>query len=160
MSSTQHRSVRRRHLSFAGAAVLVLLAGCGGGDGGSAADSSAAASEPAESSAGGSGSEFCTRAAELDQRVDSALADMAGDDPSLKDAFQQLADELRAMDPPGAIASDWEALAGGMEELATAFADFDLTDPDTLAALEAAEKKLTTASDNVETYLRDECGIE
>ncbi len=64
------------------------------------------------------------------------------------------------MDPPDEIAADWDAMAGGLDRLAAAFADFDLTDPDSLEALEEAEGELTTASENVETYLRDECGID
>jgi hypothetical protein len=144
------------------AAVLGLLVACGGGDGGSGADSSGAAgtaeSEAAGTSAGDD--DFCTQAAELDQRVESALSDLEGDDPSVRDAFEQLAEELRAMDPPEAIASDWEALAGGLDSMAAAFADLDITDPDSLGALEDAEDELTSASSNVETYLRDECGID
>lgn len=44
--------------------------------------------------------------------------------------------------------------------MAAAFADFDITDPASLTALEEAEGDLTAASTNVETYLRDKCGIE
>jgi len=44
--------------------------------------------------------------------------------------------------------------------MAEAFADVAVTDPDTLVALEEAEGDLTAASTRVETYLRDECGIE
>jgi hypothetical protein len=161
MSPTPRRTIRPGPVHLAGVAVVVLLAACG--DGGYGGDSSGAGgragSAAAETSAAGGADEFCTRAAQLDQRVESALSDLEGEDPSVKEAFQQLADELRAMDPPDAIASDWDALAGGVDQLATAFAEFDITDPDSLAALEEAEDKLTTASDNVETYLRDECGI-
>ena len=122
--------------------------------------SSTAESEAAGTSAAGGQDDFCTQAAGIDERVDTALSDLEADDPSVAEAFGQVATELRGIEPPEAIASDWEALAGGLDDMATAFADFDLTDPDTLAALEAAEGELTSASDNVETYLRDECGIE
>jgi hypothetical protein len=159
MSSTPHRSVRPWSAALAGAAVLVLGA-CGGGDGDSAADASPAASQAAETSAAAGQDEFCSQAAGIEKRVDSALSDLADDDPSVADAFEQVAAELRDIQPPDAIASDWEALAGGLDELAAAFADFDITDSDSLAALEAAEGDLTSASDNVEAYLRDECGIE
>jgi hypothetical protein len=162
MSSTLSRSVRPWSCTLAGAAALVLLTACGGdgGSGGSAAGSSTAESEAAGSSAAGGSDEFCTQAADIDKRVESALSDLEGDDPSVADAFQQVSEELRGIEPPEAIASDWEALAGGLDRMAAAFADFDITDPDSLAALEAAEGDLTSASDNVETYLRDECGIE
>jgi hypothetical protein len=162
MSSTPHRSVRPWSAALAGAAVLLLVGACGdsGGDGGSAAESSAAGTAPAETSAAAGQDEFCSQAADIEKRVESALSDLADDDPSVAEAFEQVAAELRDIQPPDAIASDWEALAGGLDELAAAFADFDITDSDSLAALEAAEGDLTSASDNVEAYLRDECGIE
>ena len=158
---------RSRHLtasmSLVGATAAVLLSACGG-DGDPAADASPAsgAAEPSasESSAGSAGSDFCAEAAAMDQRVDSALSDVEGADPSVPDAFRQISEELRAMEPPAAIASDWEALAGGLDRMAEAFSDFDITDADSVAALEAAEGDLSTASENVETYLREECGIE
>jgi hypothetical protein len=144
---------------LAGAAVLVLVGACGGGDEGSSAGSRAG-SEAAETSAAAGQDEFCTQAAGIEKRVESALSDLADDDPSVAEALQQVAVELRDIQPPDAIASDWEALSAGLDELATAFADFDITDSDSLAALEAAEGDLTSASDHVEAYLRDECGIE
>ena len=156
MPTRTRRAVR---LPVVGAAVLVLVTACGESDSGASGARAGGATGAAGSSAAAS-DDFCTRAAQLDQRVDDAVSDLGGDDPSVKDVFAQLGQELRSMDPPDAIASDWDALAGGIDELATAFEDFDLTDPDTLAALEAAEEKLTTAGDNVESYLRDECGIE
>ena len=157
MSPTARRTIRPGPVHLAGAAAILLLAACGDDEG--AASGSRAGSGAAETSVAGGESEFCTRAAQLDQRVESALSDLEGAGASVRDAFEQLAEELRAMEPPEAIASDWEALAGGVDQLAAAFAEFDITDPDSLAALEDAEQRLTTASDNVETYLRDECGI-
>ncbi len=158
---------RSRHLTasarLVAATAAVLLTACGG-DGDPAADSSPAsgAAEPSasESSAGSGGSDFCAQAAGIDQRVESALSDVEGADPSVSDAFRQISEELRTMEPPEAIASDWEALAGGLDRMAEAFTDFDVTDADSVAALEAAEGDLSTASENVETYLREECGIE
>jgi hypothetical protein len=154
MSSTPHRSVRTWSAALAGAAVLVLVGACG--DGGSSAGSRAG-SEAAETSAAAGQDEFCSQAAGIEKRVESALSNLADADPSVAEAFQQVAAELRDIQPPDAIASDWEALAAGVDELAAAF---DITDSDSLAALEAAEGDLTKASDNVEAYLRDECGIE
>jgi hypothetical protein len=142
-------------------AVLVSLAACGGGDDDATSSASTSAGADAtESAAASDGSDFCTQAAGIDQRVESAMSDLEGDDPSVADAFGQIAEELRAMDPPEQIASDWDAMAAGLDRMAEAFADFDITDPDSLAALEEAEGNLSTASANVETYLRDECGIE
>jgi hypothetical protein len=150
----------RAHL--AGAAAVVLLAACGGG--GSEADSSAtgsAAQPDAGETTGGSGeADFCTQAAGIDERVDEALADLEGNDPSVAEAFRQIAEELRAIEAPDEIAADWSALAGGLDRLSESFADFDVTDPESLAAMEKAEGDLSRASSNVENYLRDECGIE
>jgi hypothetical protein len=158
---------RNRHLTASGflvaATAAVLLTACGG-DQEPAADasatSSAAGTEASESSASSGGSDFCTQAAGIDQRVESALSGVEGADPSVSDALRQISEELRTMEPPEAIASDWEALAGGLDRMAAAFTDLDITDADSVAALEAAEGDLSTASDNVETYLREECGIE
>lgn len=163
MSHTVRRTVLACPAYAAGAAAVVLLAGCSG-SGDSGADASAASSATETDAAGTSGTagatDFCTQAAGIDARVDSALSDSEGDDPSVPAAFRQIAEELRAIDAPDPIASDWAALAGGLDGMAEAFSNFDITDADSLAALDKAEGKLSTASSNVETYLRDECGIE
>jgi hypothetical protein len=139
------------------AAAVVLLAACGG-SGNSAADSSAATAA-GETTGGGSGSDFCAQAAEIDQRVESAMSNLETDDPSVEAAFRQVAEELRAIDPPAEISSDWEAMAGGLDQMADAFAAFDVTDAESLAALDEAEADLSTAATNVENYLQEECGI-
>ncbi|MBM7808944.1 hypothetical protein JOD57_004781 [Geodermatophilus bullaregiensis] len=146
----------------AAAAAVVLLAACGGddGDSGDATGTASAAATTTAGSATASGEEdFCAQAAGLDERVDEALSGVGDDDPSVTDAFRQTAEELRAVEAPEPIAADWEALAGGLDRMADAFADLDVTDPDSLAALEDVEGQLSTAGDNVDAYLRDECGI-
>jgi hypothetical protein len=162
MSRRVRRTVIACRAQLAGAAAVVLLAACGGG--GSEADSSAtgsAAQPDAGETTGGSGeADFCTQAAGIDERVDEALADLEGNDPSVAEAFRQIAEELRAIEAPDEIAADWSALAGGLDRLSESFADFDVTDPESLAAMEKAEGDLSRASSNVENYLRDECGIE
>ncbi|WP_171058012.1 hypothetical protein [Modestobacter altitudinis] len=49
-------------------------------------------------------------------------------------------------------------MADGLERMADAVADVDLTDPSTLDALDDAEGDLSAAGDRVETHLREECG--
>jgi hypothetical protein len=146
----------------AAAAAVVLLAACGG-DGGDPGEAAGAASPAATTTAGSataSGEEdFCAQAAGLDERVDEALAGIGDDDPSVTDAFRQVAEEVRVVEAPAPIAADWEALAGGLDRMADAFTDLDVTDPESLTALEDAEGRLSTAGDNVDAYLRDECGI-
>jgi hypothetical protein len=167
MSRTMRRTVIACRAPVAAVAAVVLLAGCGGGgDSGadsaadSAATTSAAETHAAETTAASGEADFCTQAAGIDQQVDSALSDVEGDDPSVPAAFRQISEELRAIDAPDSIASDWEAMAVGLDRMADAFADFDITDPESLTALDEAEGELSTASTNVENYLRDECGIE
>ena len=147
----------------AAAAAVVLLAACGGDGGDSAGDATpipSAAETAAAGTASASGDEdFCSQAAGLDERVDEALSGIGDGDPSVTDAFRQIAGELRAVEAPAPIAADWEALAGGLDRMADAFTDLDITDPDSLTALEDVEGQLSTASENVDTYLREECGI-
>jgi ABC-type glycerol-3-phosphate transport system substrate-binding protein len=149
-------------VGVAGVAAAVLLAACGGGS--PEADSATptpAAEQSEEGTAASEGAEdFCAQAAGIDQRVDAALSDLEGDDPSVTDAFRQIATELRGIDAPDAIRSDWEAMAAGLDRMADAFAGVDsLTDLDSLEGLEQAEGDLTTASRNVDDYLADECGL-
>jgi hypothetical protein len=155
MSGTELRNRIAGRAAVASAAAALLLAGCGGGGG---YGSDAAATPAADSSAPSGSSDFCSQAADIDDRVDAAVADL-GDDPSLPDAFRKLTEELRDIEAPAAIAADWETMAGGLERMADAFADVDFTDPSTLDALDAAEGDLSAASDRVDTYLHDECGI-
>jgi hypothetical protein len=162
MSRTSHPARASCRTALAGAAVAVLLTACGGDD---ATDDVAAGSAGSSASATGDGTtaasgDFCGQAAGIDERVDAALSDVEGDDPSVADAFRRLATELRGLDAPEAISADWAALSTGLDRMAQAFTDLDLTDPDTLDALDRAEGELSTASSNVETYLRDECGID
>ena len=159
-----HRTLSLSRAGVAGAAAVILLAACGGDGGESATDSpataSAAESSAAETTATSGAEDFCTQAAGIDERVDSALSDLGGDQPSVPDAFRQAAEEVRAIDAPGEIATDWEALAGGLDRIGDALSNIDITDPESLATLEDVEGDLSTASTNVENYLRDECGID
>ncbi|MGY1671753.1 hypothetical protein [Geodermatophilus sp. SYSU D00710] len=155
----QLRSVRAGVVTLLG---VVLLAACSGddegsGDGGGSAADTPATDSPAEDSA--AGDDFCAQAADLDQRVEDAVAEAAGD-ASVPEVFRQLGDEMRAMSAPEAIADDWEAMQAGLDRMADAMADLDLTDQDSVAALEDAGSGLDTASENVDTYLREECGID
>jgi hypothetical protein len=138
---------------LAGLAVVAVLTACGGNG-----EDSSAGGDPAPSTAARSadGGDFCSQAAGIDQRVDTALSGLDDGDASLVDGFRQIAVELRGITPPSAIASDWAAMAAGLDRMADAFADFDLGD---LGALDRAEGDLTAASNRVEDYLSDECGI-
>jgi hypothetical protein len=143
---------------IAGGAAIVLLTACGGGSSSESSATTTAAGGSAEETTASGDSDFCARAADIDQRVDAALSDL-GDDPSIADAFRELGEELRAIEPPEEIAADWQTQADGLDQIADALADLDITDPEALARLEEITNDLSTASDNVETYLRDECGL-
>lgn len=143
------------------AAAVVLLTACGGSDEDSSAsgssESSPSASETAEAA-----SEFCTEASSVQERVSASFTE--ADPTSLGQVLQEGVTEIRGIEPPAEIAADWAALADGLEQIAEAFADVDLSDP---AAQQELGQKVTelqgpldTASTNVENYLRDECGIE
>ena len=159
------RTVRTLDLfrtGVAGAAAVVLLAACGGegSEAGSATATPAAGQSEEATAAADGAADFCTQAAGIDQRVDSALSDLEGDDPSVTDAFRQIATELRGIEAPDAISSDWAAMAAGLDRMADAFAGIDdITDLDSIEALDRAEGDLTTASSNVDAYLSDECGL-
>jgi hypothetical protein len=158
MSGTVHGNRTTSRAGVAAVAVILLLAGCGGGKSGSDAAASPAATTAAGTSAPSGAADFCARAADIDHRVDAAVSDL-GDNPSIPDAIRKLEAELRAIEPPAAIAGDWEALAGGLERLADALAGVKITDPSTLAALDKAGSALTKAGNRVDTYLHDKCGM-
>jgi hypothetical protein len=158
MSGTVHTIRYACRAGVAAAGMVLLLAGCGGGDSQTGAAASPATSTSAETPAPSGDADFCGKAAGIDDRVDAAVSNLEND-PSVEDAFRQLTAELRAIEAPPSIAADWEAMAGGLERMADAFADVDITDLSTLDALDDAEGDLSAASDRVQTYLRDECGI-
>ncbi|SNS46128.1 hypothetical protein SAMN04488107_2661 [Geodermatophilus saharensis] len=154
----QLRSVRAGVVTVLG---VVLLTSCSGdeegsGDGGGSAADTPATSSPAEETT--AGDDFCTQAEDLDQRVETAL-EQSDRDESIPDVFRQLAEEMQGITAPDAIAADWDTMRSGLERMADAVADLDLGDADSVAALEDAGSGLEDASDHVETYLRDECGI-
>lgn len=155
MSGTVHGTRPAGRVGVVAASVVVLLlTGCGGDEPGS--DASPATSAATTETASGD-TDFCARAAGIDDRVDAAVSEL-GDGPSIPEAFRELTAELRAVEPPAPIATDWATMADGLERMADAIADVDLADPSTLDALDDAEGSMSAAGDRVETYLRDECG--
>ena len=152
MSRTVRRTVTPYRAGLAAAAAVVLLTACGGG---SSDTDPPRASGAADSTA----ADFCARAAGIDERVDSALSDLEGDDVSVADAFRQIAGELRAIEAPATIASSWDAMSRGLDRMADAFGEVDVADLDSLEALDRAEGDLTAAGDEVDRHLRDECGL-
>ena len=151
MSPTARPATRCRLAGVAAALVVASLTACGG----PAPETGVAASTAPATG----GVDFCDQAAGIDERVDAALSDLDGRDPSIADAFRQLAVELRGIEAPDPIAGAWAEMSAGLTRMADAFADLDITDADSLESLESAETSLTTAGTEVERYLEDECGL-
>ena len=144
------------------AAALVLLTACGGSDEGSSA-SGTPTGAAGSSSAGAAGSEFCTQAASIQERL-GATANAVSEPAELPQVLRQAAHEIRAIDAPAEIEADWNALADGAQRFSEAIAGIDFRDPNALATLEQQltplQEELHTASTDVADYLRDDCGID
>ena len=144
-------------------AAVVLLSGCGGsGKDNSASSSSKATSSASTTAAGAAGSEFCKQAAAIESSVGSAVTDQSNP-ASIKQALDTAVAKIRGIDPPKEIASDWTALADGVEKLATAFANVNFSDQGAVASFQqtasSLETQLSGASANVEKYLSEKCGL-
>jgi hypothetical protein len=150
----------RNGLSVAAAAVL--LTACGGSDDdNSSSSSSATGSSAAETSADAAASEFCTQAAAVEERISSTFTGQS--DPStLPTVLQEATAEIRAIEPPEELASDWTTFADGVEQIAAA-AQIDFSDPQALAAFQqqvgVLQTQYGTAFTNVQTYLAQECEL-
>ena len=143
-------------------AATLLLTACGGSDDDAASSSSATSSSAAETSADEAGSEFCVKAAGIEDTIGAALNDQS-DPTTIPDALHAAAGEIRGIQAPDEIAADWTALAGGVEQIATAFGNVDFSDPNAVATFEQEVQQLETqlngASTNVQTYLAEHCGL-
>ena len=131
--TTSRPTLARRALGLAAVpALLVGLAACGDDD-----DDSA------------SGGDFCDQADSLNESFEQI------DDPT-SEQFGEALDRIRSMDPPEAIADDWNQLVQALEGFEDI--DFENPDPEALAAFDSEE--MQAASDRVDEYMADECNIE
>ena len=158
------RTLTACRTGIAVAAAVVLLSACSSdGDDSSSSQADETSAEATESSAPEADSEFCTEASTIQERVDSTLNGQS-DPTALPQALEAAAAEIRAIEPPDEIAADWEALAGGVEQIAAAFGSIDFNDPNALAQFQQQigelQTELGSASTNVQNYLSEECGIE
>lgn len=93
-----------------------------------------------DDSAGSSGS-FCEKARQLDEE----FADSESDDgPDMEAALAAFSD----LDPPAEIADEWDTMLGAIQGGDA----FDPNDTEAMAEFEAASEK-------VNTYMEEECGI-
>lgn len=121
------RRTGRKATAIALVGSLLLAAACGGGSDEGDEDSTA-------------DGEFCMGFAELE---DVSFTEV-GLDPE-RPEYQAWVEDLRALDPPDAIADDWEVVIDIIGA------------PSIGAATEGPERE---AFDRVETFVRDECGID
>ena len=174
------RTVTLCRTGLAAVATAVLLTACGGGDGSSSASgsgpaastasgsaastSSGSAASTSSSAASGSaaGSEFCTQAS----AVVSQLGEVVNvqDPAQLAPALQQAASQLRAIEAPPEIATDWDALVGAVDQLAGAAASTDFSNQQQAATFAQTATQLQAqvagSSTKVENYLTGQCGID
>lgn len=160
----------RRCLAVSAAAVL--LTACSGDESGDAggddsATSPTTSSGPAPTSDGEVEAPevepvFCSQSQDLLEGLGAVFTDQT-DPAAVEGAFQEAAEGFRTIEPPPEIEGDWTALGDGLEEYASAFAELDETDPQSVADFQqrtsALQGELTTAASNVESYLNEECGI-
>ena len=156
-------TVCRNGLTVTAAAVLLTACGGSGDDEASSSSSSSETTSASESSADAAGSEFCTEAAAIQERVGSTFDDQS-DPAGLPQALTQAAEDVRQVEPPAEIASDWAALADGIDQIAAAIGSVDFSDPNAAATFEQQvaplQQELAGASANVSSYLQNECGLE
>lgn len=156
-------SLRLCRTGLSAAAALVLLTACGGsGDEKSdSAASSAPTTSASETSADAAGSQFCTEAAAVQQRIGATFS--GGSDPaSLPKVLQEAATQIRAIEPPAELADDWTSFADGIEEIAKA-AQVDFNDQAAVATFQQQvgqlQQKYGAAFTDVQKYLTDQCGF-
>lgn len=140
--------------------VLALGVGCGGDD-----------DDVGASVSGG----FCDRARLLDRQMTNLEEQFEGDEMPSSEAFEETADAIGGLadGAPSAVKGDLETLEKGVREIAEIFGDIDLSDPSALTdpanvekfeemgeRMEALDADIGEASERVETYLSDECGLD
>jgi hypothetical protein len=128
--TTAHPLVRRLAGFAAVPALLLGVAACGDDD----------------DSAGGS---FCDQAESLNERFNEI------EDPT-SEQFAAALDAIREVDPPAEIADDWNTLVSALDGLE----NIDLENPDPAALAELESAGMQEASDRIDTYMSEECGIE
>lgn len=109
---------------------------------------------------------FC-RLASSDEM--EAFDDLEDFDPTQADDMAQLdraLDQLTDSAPPE-IEDDVRVVAEGLRELVEVLSDIDMDDPDALAELseraeelEGMQAEMERATENVDRYLEEECGID
>lgn len=123
---------------------------------------------------GGSAAGFCDRADTFDEQFAQLEEQFDGSETPSAEIFDQAADAIEdlADEAPSEIEGDMRTVSGGVREIAEIFGEIDLSDPEALSdpanagtlaelseRMETLGEEVEDASDRVETYLQDECGI-
>jgi hypothetical protein len=87
-------------------------------------------------------SEFCEQATALDERF-SDTEDVTSSD------FGEVIEAFTELDPPDEIAEEWDTMLGSFQ----GSAGIDPTDPEVVDEIQAA-------SDKVNTFMEEECGLD
>jgi hypothetical protein len=147
-------------------AAAVLLAGCGGGGSAtSAASTTTAASSSAPSSSAPplAQTPFCRQSSAALAELAPAFSSNESDPAKLAPILQKAADQVRAIQPPDAIAADWKTLADSLARFASSYKDVNPQDPASASAFAQRTTTLLaslgTAAGHVETYLATNCGL-
>jgi hypothetical protein len=154
-------------LSCAGPAVaaVVLLAGCGGSGSTASASSTtaAASSHAASSSAPLARTPFCQESTKTLTELAPAFTSSESDPTKLGAILQKAAAQVRAIQPPAAIAADWKTLADSLDQFASSYSGVDPRNPASASAFAARNTtlmgSLSAAAGHVETYLSTNCGL-
>jgi hypothetical protein len=161
------------------AAATVLLTACSGGSGGdgsgseetaestSADTSSSAAPSTGSSSAGSSATStdpavaaFCEQAAQYEDLGNQLGAASPEQLPGL---LQQAASAFDSVQPPAAIAGDWQVVGDAVQAFSDTANSVDLTTPDGQAQLQTAAEQFVTVAQgpeatNVTQFGEQNCG--
>lgn len=169
-------------------AIVMLASACSGGDGlaiettdgaasvdagdsgssdtgtdtGNADKSDAVDEEPApdepSSDNGSSGGDWCVRANSFDEQIDALnFADGLGAISQVRDAMELIFSDAPA-EIKGDVAVALEGISSIVDALEDAGGDFERIDTEVLAELE--NPKYEEASDNIDVYLGEVCGID
>lgn len=107
-----------------------------------------ACSDGGDADAGGDPAVFCDQAGTLEQRFTELNQVDPNDTEAWQAAFDELAAYVSGIEPPGEIAEAWQI----------SMSVYD--DSDEVDEADLDQAAITEASDNVTSYLRDECGID
>jgi hypothetical protein len=151
--------------ALAAAAALALLTACSGGSSDDASSSSSAStttsSAATTTSAGPTGADaaFCTAVPQLTSQLAAA---QAAPPQQAAAGLQQLVANFDKVTPPAAVQADWQALGGGLHQLATAVGSLDLSTPQGQAQFQQLAQQATAAAaaaqGNISTWVLSNCG--